>query len=275
MKQFLHSYRLFLIVAALCTLSAFWLLGARIGVEQTQRQVDVVVSYEDVCALSDASGIPVQDWLTQLADAGARELLVTPAELADPDIVRAAQDAGLGTAQAGGLAQGGTYFFAARYDTLAAAGQTGIDTDTEPLAQAQVLDALRESGSTLVLIEDRNQTGCVLPDGYTLDGYTGGMVKGFWLNQTFRARYQTLGYSGAEEIVNMLYRAVVDRGMTVLWLTPLTDAAGETVAQPEVYTQLLQDLAQRIAPAGYQYGAITGIPAKTVSPVPEISFIMI
>lgn len=267
MKQFLHSYRLFLIVAALCTLSAFWLLGARIGVEQTQRQVDVVVSYEDVCALSDASGIPVQDWLTQLADAGARELLVTPAELADPDIVRAAQDAGLGTAQAGGLAQGGTYFFAARYDTLAAAGQTGVDTDTEPLAQAQVLDALRESGSTLVLIEDRNQTGCVLPDGYTLDGYTGSMVKGFWLNQTFRARYQTLGYSGAEEIVNMLYRAVVDRGMTVLWLTPLTDAAGETVAQPEVYTQLLQDLAQRIAPAGYQYGSITGIPAKTVSPV--------
>jgi len=88
------------------------------------------------------------------------------------------------------------------------------------------LDALRESGSTLVLIEDRNQTGCVLPDGYTLDGYTGSMVKGFWLNQTFRARYQTLGYSGAEEIVNMLYRAVVDRGMTVLWLTPLADAAG-------------------------------------------------
>ena len=267
MKQFLHSYRLFLIVAALCTLSAFWLLGVRIGVEQTQRQVDVVVSYEDVCALSDASGIPVQDWLTQLADAGARELLVTPAELADPDIVRAAQDAGLGTAQAGGLAQGGTYFFAARYDTLAAAGQTGIDTDTEPLAQAQVLDALRESGSTLVLIEVRNQTGCVLPDGYSLDGYTGDMVKGFWLNQTFRARYQTLGYSGAEEIVNMLYRAVVDRGMTVLWLTPLTDAAGETVAQPEVYTQLLQDLALRIAPAGYSYGDITGIPAKTVSPV--------
>ena len=257
MKQFLHSYRLFLIVAALCTLAAFWLLGVRIGVEQTQRQVDVVVSYEDVCALSDASGIPVQDWLTQLADAGARELLVTPAELADPDIVRAAQDAGLGTAQAGGLAQGGTYFFAARYDTLAAAGQTGVDTDTE----------LRESGSTLVLIEDRNQTGCVLPDGYSLDGYTGNMVKGFWLNQTFRARYQTLGYSGAEEIVNMLYRAVVDRGMTVLWLTPLTDAAGETVAQPEVYTQLLQDLAQRIAPAGYSYGGITGIPAKTVSPV--------
>ena len=60
-----------------------------------------------------------------------------------------------------------------------------------------MLDALRESGSTLVLIEDKNQTGCVLPDGYTLDGYTGGMVKGFWLNQTFRARYQTLGYSGA------------------------------------------------------------------------------
>ena len=245
MKQHLHSYRLLLMVAAICTLAAFWLLGARIGVEQTQRQVDVVISYEDTVRLADASGVPVQEWLTQLADAGVRELLVTPDEQAEPDIVRAAQDAGLTLAQVGGLAQGGTYFFAARYDTLAAAGQTGVDTDTEPLPQAQVLDALRKSGSTLVLIEDKNQTGCVLPDGYTLDGYTGGMVKGFWLNQTFRARYQTLGYSGAEEIVNMLYRAVVDRGMTVLWLTPLTDAAGETVAEPAVYTQRLQQLAQR------------------------------
>ena len=170
MKQHLHSYRLLLMVAAICTLAAFWLLGARIGVEQTQRQVDVVISYEDTVRLADASGVPVQEWLTQLADAGVRELLVTPDEQAKPDIVRAAQDAGLTLAQAGGLAQGGTYFFAAQYDTLAAAGQTGVDTDTEPLPQAQVLDALRESGSTLVLIEDKNQTGCVLPDGYTLDG---------------------------------------------------------------------------------------------------------
>lgn len=267
MKQHLHSYRLLLMVAAICTLAAFWLLGARIGVEQTQRQVDVVISYEDTVRLADASGVPVQEWLTQLADAGVRELLVTPDEQAEPDIVRAAQDAGLTLAQVGGIAQGGTYFFAAQYDTLAAAGQTGADTDTEPLPQAQVLDALRESGSTLVLIEDKNQTGCVLPDGCTLDGYTGGMVKGFWLNQTFRARYQTLGYSGAEEIVNMLYRAVVDRGMTVLWLTPLTDAAGEPVAEPAVYTQLLQQLAQRLAPAGYHYGGLTAIETRTVSPV--------
>ena len=47
MKQHLHSYRLLLMVAAICTLAAFWLLGARIGVEQTPRQVDVVISYED------------------------------------------------------------------------------------------------------------------------------------------------------------------------------------------------------------------------------------
>ena len=217
MKQFLHSYRLFLIVAALCTLSAFWLLGVRIGVEQTQRQVDVVVSYEDVCALSDASGIPVQDWLTQLADAGARELLVTPAELADPDIVRAAQDAGLGTAQAGGLAQGGTYFFAARYDTLAAAGQTGVDTDTEPLAQAQVLDALRESGSTLVLIEDRNQTGCVLPDGYTLDGYTGSMVKGFDKLVTSRTGIATTVADNAIQCV------ALGTGQSLDWVSSMQD----------------------------------------------------
>ena len=87
MKQHLHSYRLLLIAAAICTLAAFWLLGARIGVEQTQRQVDVVISYEDTVRLANASGVPVQEWLTQLADAGVRELLVTPDEQAEPDIV--------------------------------------------------------------------------------------------------------------------------------------------------------------------------------------------
>ena len=84
MKQHLHSYRLLLIAAAICTLAAFWLLGARIGVEQTQRQVDVVISYEDTVRLADASGVPVQEWLTQLSDAGVRELLVTPDEQANP-----------------------------------------------------------------------------------------------------------------------------------------------------------------------------------------------
>ena len=84
-----------------------------------------------------------------LADAGVRELLVTPDEQAEPDIVRAAQDAGLTLAQAGGLTQGGTYFFAAQYDTHAA-GQTGVDTDTEPLPQAQVLDALRENFGAVI-----------------------------------------------------------------------------------------------------------------------------
>ena len=105
---------------------------------------------EDTVRLANASGVPVQEWLTQLADAGVRELLVTPDEQAEPDIVRAAQDAGLTLARVGGLAQGGTYFFAAQYDTLAAAGQTGVDTDTEPLPQAQVLDALRENFGAVI-----------------------------------------------------------------------------------------------------------------------------
>ena len=70
MKQHLHSYRLLLIAAAICTLAAFWLLGARIGVEQTQRQVDVVISYEDTVRLADASGVPVSDTVSQTLRSG-------------------------------------------------------------------------------------------------------------------------------------------------------------------------------------------------------------
>ena len=39
------------------------------------------------------------------------------------------------------------------------------------------------------------------------------------------------------------------------------------VAEPAVYTQLLQQLAQRLAPAGYHYGGLTAIETRTVSPM--------
>lgn len=268
MKERLRPYRLLLLLAVLCTLAAFCLLGTRIQVEQTQKQIDVVISYEDIVRLSDASGAPVSDWMTALSQAGVRQLLVTEQEQADPDTAQAAQAAGLELAQVGGVPQGGTYFFAAQYDTTAAPGtQTGIGYDQESLPQEQVLSAMQQTGSLLVLVEDPTQTGSILPENYSLDGYTGSMAKCFWLNMTFRGRYQTLGYDGAQEIVNMFYRAVVDRGMTVLWLTPLTDAAGNMVSDPGVYTQLLQQLAERIAPAGYTYGAAHGIAAFEPSPV--------
>lgn len=267
MKEHLRPSRILLILAALCTLAAFCLLGVRIHTEQTQKQVDVVMSYEDIARLSDASGIPVQDWMTTLSQAGVRQLLVTEQEQTDAAVAQAAQSAALELAQVGGAPQGGTYFFAARYDTTARPGaQTGVGYDQESLPQEQVLSALQQTGSLLVLVEDPTQTGSILPEGYSLDGYAGNMAKCFWLNMTFRGRYQTLGYDGAEEIVNMFYRAVVDRGMTVLWLTPLTDAAADMVADPAVYTLLLEQLADRISPAGYTYGAAHGIAASEPSP---------
>ena len=88
MKQHLHSYRLLLMVAAICTLAAFWLLGARIGVEQTQRQVDVVISYEDTVRLADASGVPVSDTVSQTLRSGGilnlNSLAVALGEFAAP-----------------------------------------------------------------------------------------------------------------------------------------------------------------------------------------------
>ncbi|MGM9671427.1 MAG: DUF5693 family protein [Oscillospiraceae bacterium] len=268
MKEYLRPYRLLLLLVAICTFAAFWLLGERIHTERGQKQIDIVMTYEDIVRLADASEMSVQTWMSTLSKAGVRELLVTEAEQNDPAVVQDACAGVLELAQVGGLAQGGMYFFAAQYDTTAEPGiRSGIGYDEETLPQAQVLSSLQRSGSTLVLVENPKQTGCILPDGYSLEGYTGNMAKCFWLNMTFRSRYQTLGYSCAEEIVNMCYRAVVDRGMTVLWLAPLTDVSGEMVADPAVYTQLLQALATRIAPAGYQYGAASGIAASEVSPV--------
>jgi len=110
----------------------------------------------------------------------------------------------------------------------------------------------------LLLVEDENQHS-YRPHEALFPGYTAGgeasRVRCFLLDGAYAARYGTLGYAGAEEIENMLYRAVTDRNIRVLWLTPFVDArSGETVTDSAVYEAVLQNLARRIARHGLTLG---------------------
>ena len=268
MKEHLKPCRLFLLLAALCTLAAIWLVIFRVRVEEPQKQVAIVTSVEDIELMQYFSDLPETDWLAALKEGGVQAIMVPVAQMDDPSVTQPILDAGLEIAQVGGEAEGGIYFFATKYDTLMPQRLSdSVKRTRETLPSKVVLPSIEDTDSTLVLVENIMQTGSFVPRHYRLINYTGSMAKCFWLNKAFACRYAALGYSGSEELVNMMFRAVIDRGMTVIWISPLTDTHGYPVTDPNEYTIMLKSLQDRIAPAGYTFGYPDAIPTFTMSPV--------
>ena len=267
MKEYLKSYRLFVLIAALCTLAAAWLVIYRIRIEEPQKQIAVVTSWDDIELMKYFSDIPEEEWLAALKAGGLQAVMVPVGQLDDERITKPILDAGLEIAQVGGEADGGIYFFATKYDSLMKPRLSdSVKQTRETLPAGVVLPSIEESGSTLVLVENIMQTSSFVPRNYRLIHYEGNTAKCFWLNKAFACRYATLGYSGYEELVNMMFRAVIDRGMTVIWISPISDN-WSMVNDPAAYTNMLKSLQSRIAPAGYTFGDPDAIPAFGMSPV--------
>lgn len=125
--------------------------------------------------------------------------------------------------------------------------------DAESLSY--VPDSLRlfDGGSTLdgavLLVEDENQYSYVPMSGTEYE--PGNSVRCFRLIEKYAARYACLGYDGAQEIENILYRAVTERNIRVVWLTPFIDAqTGCVITDGVVYEEVIQNLLMRISPHG-------------------------
>ena len=267
MKEHLKSYRLFVLIAAICTLAAVWLVIYRVRIEEPQRKVAVVTSWDDIELLKYFSDIPEAQWLAALKEGGLQAVMVPVDQMGDEQITKPITDAGLEIAQVGGEAEGGIYFFATKYDSLMKPRLSdSVKRTRETLPSDVVLPSIEESGSTLVLVENIMQTSSFVPRNYRLIHYEGNTAKCFWLNKAFACRYATLGYTGYEELVNMMFRAVIDRGMTVIWISPVSDN-WKMVNDPAEYTAMLKSLQSRIAPAGYTFGDPDAIPAFEMNPV--------
>ena len=142
--------------------------------------------------------------------------------------------------------------------TEAAAGEIdGLPETVRRIEKGAFLDGVA------LLVEDERQYSYV-PDA-RIDallsqfpaGDGGGIacVRCFHLTEKYAARYGVLGYGGAEEIENILYRAVTDRNVRVLWLEPFTDAAsGRTITDGEVYRAVLESLRVRLQRHGLTLG---------------------
>ena len=105
----------------------------------------------------------------------------------------------------------------------------------------------------VALIENEDRTGMYLPENYSLEEEPSfGAAKAFYL---YHKQYGRMAYlDDAQRVEDLLFRAVTDRGMRLLILTPMTDAEGTYVTDIEVWRTMLNNLQTRLEARGYTWG---------------------
>lgn len=137
---------------------------------------------------------------------------------------------------------------------LAEASGVSADVWREMLAPADgyITEPNGESSLPLALIENRDRTGILPLENFDPESYQGPMVKAFYL---YTKEYGRMAYlDDAQRIEDLLFRAVTDRGLRLLILTPMCDAEGTLVTDPEVWREMLDGLRVRLEERGYTYG---------------------
>ncbi len=103
----------------------------------------------------------------------------------------------------------------------------------------------------LPLVENRSRTSLVLPEGIDINTYDGATVKTLYLYYRYGVRVVD---SDPQNIEDLLFRAVMDRGLRLLVITPFYDKSGEIVSDIDVYIECLNDLSGRLEQRGISFG---------------------
>ncbi len=120
------------------------------------------------------------------------------------------------------------------------------------------LDYIRDNQITIGLIETNVQRENILQTGVEeiaeAAGYNTVRVFSVW--NYIQYRYGYYGYTGAEEIENTFYRAIVERNIRILYFKPIkyTDDSFAYVTDPDVYRDLFESLDQRLSVHGISRG---------------------
>ena len=224
-----------LAVGLACSLS---LLVGRISAEESSDAVACAVLYDDVLLLSGTDGRPADAWLADLESAGISCLVVTDENEAEAAAL--ANAAGMRTGRAGYTARPGDAFL---MPPAPGRGVKGYD----------VPDSLGgEDTVPLALVENYDRTGVVMPEGFNPDGWDGPMVKTLYMYDAYSYHY--VPAEPACENENILFRAVTDRSMRLVIVTPLEYEGGGVVADPAAYEDMLSGLSERIADRGLTLG---------------------
>ena len=227
---------LFWIMLAIGLLCTFVLLSKRIVSEYHDRSVAFAVSYEDVLVLSEADGRSPSDWLADLSSIGVAHLIVTDQNQAVAEAARG--DLPLRIARSGDTArQGDSFLIPEIKDGEVSAYDIPKGDPAVPLA----------------LVENRTRTDVIMPDGFDPDQWQGSMVKTLYMYDAYSYHWEM--EEPATENENILFRAVTDRGMRLVILTPLVDESRAIVSDFAAYVDLMTGLRQRAADRGITIGA--------------------
>lgn len=220
--------RIILIILLLVGIGAdLFLLADRIGAEMDDRDVVAAAYYHDIVRLSDESGLSEEEWLETLAGSGVRYLIFM--ETPSQEILGCISALDMEPAGFGNL-EGDWAFVVPNED-----------------------EELRDIGDTpLVIMKNAYRTAAVVPIGFDIEEYSGPMIKAVYMYSGYANRYKD--DIRGEEIENVLFRAITDRGARLLLLRPITYKDYSLVLDPGVYTEVLCNVAERIADRGYSYG---------------------
>lgn len=120
------------------------------------------------------------------------------------------------------------------------------------------LNYIRDNQITIGLIETNVQRENILQTGVEeiakATGYNTVRVFSVW--DYIQYRYAYYGYTGAEEIENTLYRAIVERNIRIIYFKPVkcNDDSHAYITDIDVYRDLFESLDQRLSSHGISRG---------------------
>lgn len=214
------------------------LLFGRVAAEERSDAVACAVLYDDVLLLSDTDGRPAGAWLADLKNAGVSYLVVSDENEAEAAAL--ADAAGMPAGRAGYTAKPGDAFL---MPPPPGRGVKGYDVPGSLGGDAAV---------PLALVENYDRTGVVMPEGFDPDGWDGPMVKTLYMYDEYAYHY--VPAEPACENENILFRAVTERSMRLVIVTPLEYEGGGVVADPAAYGDMLGGLSERVADRGLTLG---------------------
>ena len=224
-----------LAVGLVCSVS---LLFGRIAAEEKSDAVACAVLYDDVLLLSDADGRSADAWLADLKNAGVSYLVITDENEAEATVL--ADAAGMLTGRAGYTARSGDAFL---MPPAPGRGVKGYDVPDSLGGDAAV---------PLALVENYDRTSVVMPVRFDPDSWDGPMVKALYMYDQYAYHY--VPAEPACENENILFRAVTERSMRLVIVTPLEYEGGGVVTDPAAYEDMLSGLSERIANRGLTLG---------------------
>ena len=133
-------------------------------------------------------------------------------------------------------------------------------------SRSLVTEWLSRTGTALAVTEDMDQSMNVVWPGFdamVTEDLSSSVVRVFNEFGFIQARWQYYGYAGSEEVVNSLFRAVVERNCRIVYLRCMmkTDSTTEYVADLSAHMTMLSSLISRMEEAGYTLGTASAMEA--------------